>query len=117
MNGKSNSAATILRWALAFVFFYAAVASLREPSVWAVYLPQFLTSIISTRLLISGFAVYELALTVWLFSGRKLAWSSMLAAITLFVITLCNLSILDITFRDIGLALAALALFDLARGG
>ncbi len=108
-------ASTILRWGLAFVFFYAAIASLRHPEVWAAYLPQFMTNVVPAQLLLTGFSIYELVLAVWLFFGRKLVWSSGLAAITLALITLVNLNILDITFRDIGLAMAALALFELAR--
>ncbi len=112
---RSNAAATLLRWGLAFVFLYAAIASLRHPDVWAEYLPQFLTNLIPSNLLLTGFSVYELALTVWLFSGKKLVWAAMVSAVTLAGITLANPSILDITFHDIGLAMAALALFELAR--
>jgi hypothetical protein len=112
---RSNSAAIILRWGLAFVFFYAAVASLRHPEVWVGYLPVFLTNVFSANLLLVGFSAVEIILAVWLFWGKKLAWSSMIAALMLAAITIVNLNILDITFRDIGLAMAALALFELSR--
>lgn len=112
---KSNSAATILRWGLAFVFFYAAVASLRHPETWVSYLPSFLANGPSAHLLLVCFSVIELILAAWLFWGKKLAWSSMISALMLLGITIVNLDILDITFRDIGLAMAALALFELAR--
>ena len=114
---KGNAAATILRWGLAFVFFYAAVASLRSPEVWVGFLPGFLVRTGFATLLLVGFSIYELILAVWLFTGRKLLWSSILAAITLAAITVANFSIIDVTFRDIGLAMAALALFELARQG
>jgi uncharacterized membrane protein YphA (DoxX/SURF4 family) len=115
MHMKGNSAATILRWGLAFVFFYAAVEALLHPDVWVGYMPLFLTNNFSPKLLLSGFSVFELVLAIWLFWGRKLMWSSMIAAITLAVITLLNTDIFLITFRDVGLAMAALALFELAR--
>ncbi len=112
---KSSSAATILRWGLAFVFFYAALASLLHPEAWEGYLPGFLTGAIPARLLLSIFAIYELILAGWLFFGRKLVWAAGLAALTFVATTFLNLSILDITFRDIGLAMAALALLELSR--
>lgn len=112
---KQNAATTMLRWGLAFVFFYAAVASLRNPDGWIGFLPQFLTHALPAKLLLAGFSVVQLILAAWLFWGRKLVWSSVAAFAMLAGITAFNLNILDITFRDIGLAMAALALFELAR--
>lgn len=114
---KKSAAATILRWGLAFVFFYAGVAALRDPAAWAGFLPAFLSSSSAAHLFLTGFSVYEIILALWLFVGRKLSWSSMLAFITLGVITIFNFSLFSITFRDVGLAMAALALFEMARGG
>jgi len=112
---KPNFAATILRWGLAFVFFYAAIATLLYPESWVNYLPPLLTRVFPSRWLLSGFAIYGLVLAGWLFWGKKVAWAAAFAAITLLAITLVNLNALDITFCDIGLAMAALALFDLSR--
>jgi uncharacterized membrane protein YphA (DoxX/SURF4 family) len=111
---KRNAAATILRWGLAFVFFYAAVDSLLNPAAWAGYLPSFLTQSFSSGLLLTGFSVYEIVLAIWLFIGRKLRWSAIFAVVTLAAITVFNFSIFTVTFRDVGLAFAALALFELA---
>lgn len=112
---KGKSAEMILRWGLAFVFFYAAVASLRDPQTWIGFLPQFVVQGFPAPLFLTGFSVYELALAVWLFTGRKLVWASMLAAVTLATIVVVNPYAFVITFRDIGLVMAALALFELAR--
>lgn len=106
-----NSAATILRWGLAFVFFYAAVASLQNPEPWS----RFLFGGFSVPFLLTVFSVYELALAVWLFTGRMLLWSSLLSALTLASIVAANFGEFFITFRDVGLFMAALALFELAR--
>ena len=105
----------LLRWGLAFTFFYAAVNSLLAPQNWIGYLPAFLIGHSYTYLLLTGFSVYEIILAAWLFSGRELAWTSLAAALTLIIITLANLAILETTFRDVGLALAALALWELAK--
>jgi len=111
-----TNAATILRWGLAFVFFYAAVQTLRDPQGWIGYLPQFIAASSRATLILACFAVYELLLAVWLFWGKKLVWSSLFALATLALIALVNIQVLDLVFRDIGLAMAALALFELARG-
>lgn len=108
-------AITILKWALAFVFFYAAVSGLRHPYDWIGYFPAFLQNQFPPRTLLSVFGVYEFLLAGWLFWGRKLIWSSMLAFLTLAGIVVSTLNQLELTFRDVGLALAALALFELAR--
>ena len=106
---------TVLRWGLAFVFFYAAIASMLRPEIWLGYFPNFLLQAMPIRILIPGFSVLEIILAGWLFWGRKLIWSSGIAAILLALITIVNLNELDGVFRNVGLAMAALALFDLAR--
>lgn len=109
------SAVTILRWGLAFTFFYAAIEGLLHPENWIGYLPPFLGNILPLRTVLTIFSVYEIALAALLFIGRKLYWVSLLSIITLVVITVFNLEILDVTFRDVGLAMAALALFELVK--
>ena len=49
------------------------------------------------------------------FSGKKLTWASIFGALTFVALLLTHLSQLDAYFMDVGLALAALALFELAR--
>jgi hypothetical protein len=112
---ESSGAATILRWGLAFVFFYAAIASLLDPTAWAGYVPQFLDGFISPSLFLAGFSIYELILAGMLFWGKKLWWSSLFATITLAGIVIFDFQVIDVVFRDVGLAFAALALFQTAR--
>ena len=110
-----RSTTLLLRWALAFVFFYAAIASLLNPHEWIGYLPIFLTRLVPPSWLLSAFSVYQIVLTVWLFSGRRVASAAALAFFTLLAIIVSNFGLLDILFGDIGLAITALALFDLGR--
>ena len=112
---KGNPAATILRWGLAFVFFYAAVAALLNPADWVSFLPGPLASAPYADLLLSVFSVYELILAVFLFWGKKVYWSSLLATITLAGIVVANFQATNIVFRDIGLAMSGLALFEMSR--
>ena len=112
---KNNGSATILRWGLAFVFFYAAIASVARPERWAMYVPSFITFIIAPQSFLVVFSLYELVLAGFLFSGKKLFWSSLFAMLTFAAIVAVDFSLMVIVFTDIGLAFAALALFDVAR--
>lgn len=100
----------LLRIGLAGVFLYAAVSGTLHPDNWIGYLPQFLRNIFPARYLLVLFDVYELILSVWLITGWKAFYSASLSAITLFGIIFTSLGALDVTFRDFGLLLAALAL-------
>jgi hypothetical protein len=100
-----------LRLGLVFVFLYAGVSSLQDPLVWASFLPGFMTRIVTGTTLVKFFAVYELLLVAWLVSGKRLRWCALLCTVTLAGIVFANLSQLLVTFRDVGLACMALALF------
>ncbi len=112
---KNNGSVTILRWGLAFVFFYAAIASVARPDRWIIYVPSFISSVIAPQSFLVVFSLYELILAGFLFSGKKMFWSSLLAVITFAAIVVVDFSLITIVFTDIGLAFAALALFDVAR--
>ena len=101
----------MLRLGLAFVFLYAGIAALLHPLEWEGYLPGFIGSVIDPELALKTMAVYETVLGIWLLIGRYRKYAAALVALTLSGITLLNLSLLIITFRDVGLVLAAVALF------
>jgi hypothetical protein len=106
---------TVLRWGLAFVFFYSAISGMLRPEYWLGYFPDFMLRMMPIKILILGFSILEIILAGWLFWGRKLIWSSGIAVFLLALITIVNLNELDEVFRNVGLAMAALALFDMAR--
>jgi uncharacterized membrane protein YphA (DoxX/SURF4 family) len=99
-----------LRIGLATVFVYAAVSSTVSPGDWVGYLPGILTAAIPAELLLKFFSVYEVILAVWLLSGVHVRYAGLLAAVTLAGIVLSNITLFAISFRDIGLMFAALAL-------
>jgi len=101
----------LLRAALALVFLYASINSFLSPQDWIGYFPQFLRDIVPTSLLLPVFSVYELALAAWLLSGLYTKYAALLAAATLAGIVVSNFALLPISFRDMALILAALALF------
>lgn len=110
---KFVSATAILRGGLIFVFAYAGAAALLEPANWIGYVPPGVKNIMGdyTTALLAIHAVFELALAVWLIWGKWLKYAALVAFLDLATITVFNLSLLDIIFRDVGLAFAALALY------
>lgn len=106
----------LLRIALAFVFFYAAIQSIRSPEAWAGWIPRFVQTVspVSLTLLLDGLAIGQIGLGLWLLSGRNLRWAAGLAALFLFSIAVFNVRVMDVVFRDFSLALAAVALTVLA---
>jgi hypothetical protein len=110
-----QAAALVLRLGLAFVFAYAAIDSLLHPNDWVGYMPRVATDIISTYGLLKILAVYQLFLVGWLLVGKYARYAGLLSALTLAGITVVNLGVFGITFRDVGLLMAALALAFIAK--
>lgn len=113
---KNHTAIVLLRWGIAFVFFYAAVSALVHSQDWIGYFPEGVRKVLGVHqyALLSVFSVYEIFLAGWLFLGRNLKIAAGLSFLSLAGITIANIQILDVVFRDVGLALAALALYVLA---
>ena len=116
MNHNARLATIILRWGIAFVFLYAGIAALLSPLDWIGYFPQFMLQLFPNQLLLAGFSYFQIILAAWLFWGKKLMWSAGIAILMLAGITLATLNAFAVTFRDVGLLFAALALYELARG-
>lgn len=107
---KTRPMLILIRIGLAFVFFYAAIASFIEPLNWIGYIPQFMRNIISGNILLPGFSIFEIILGLWILSGKKLFYSSLVASLTLFGIIIFSLNQFDVTFRDVSILLTALGL-------
>ena len=101
-----------LRLGLAFVFLYAGEQSLAHPQEWIGYLPLFLTNHFDANLLLKGLAVSQLVLAAWLLVGKYLKIAAALSVLMLIGVVISNLGpALYVSFRDVGLALMAVALF------
>ena len=107
---NKNLTPLLLRLGLATVFLYAAISSFLDPREWIGFLPPLLTEYVDGELLLKFFSVYELLLAAWLLSGVYVRYVALLCAATLAGIVVSNFSLFAISFRDIGLMLAALAL-------
>lgn len=116
---KKKAAVLLLQLALAFAFAYAAVSSFLHPFSWIGFLPAWLRSVAPAA--ISDFALLDIVsfgqvgLALWILSGRYLGLSAAVAGAVLIFIAVFNGGAFDIVFRDVSLALAALALALLAE--
>lgn len=115
MLDKPGLPVLLLRTGLITILLYAAVGSLVDPREWVGYLPGFMTDLVDGKLLLKGFSVYEFLLAAWLLSGVYTRYAALLTAATLAGIVLANYDLFAITFRDIALIFAALALAALSK--
>lgn len=101
----------LLRVAVALSFLYPPIDALFSPNDWIGYFPRFISTIpFDTHLFLHGFGLIEVGLAVWILSGRRVRIPALICAALLFAIVIFNMSQLQILFRDISIALAALAL-------
>lgn len=84
-----------------------------HPLEWTGFLPSFLLKLVQADIAIRGLAIYEIFLGVWLLSGRYAKYVAALSAVTFAGIVAVTMNQLIVTFRDVGLLFAALALFFL----
>ncbi|MBI2483927.1 hypothetical protein HYV71_01965 [Candidatus Uhrbacteria bacterium] len=102
-----------LRTGLAVGFLYAALSSFLDPNSWVGFFPMEVRAVISGQILLFFFSSYEIALALWLLSGRAVRGSATAAIMTISLIILFNLSSLDIVFRDLVILAASAALLTL----
>ncbi len=107
------TASLIIRIGLAAVFAYAAIDAFREPAAWISYIPAFTTKLIDAKTALDIISVFQIALAVWLLSGKYIKYAAAISAALLAGIMVFNFSTILITFRDIGLVAAAAALIFL----
>ena len=110
-----SKAQFFLRFGIALVFLYAAIASFLDPQSWMGFIPSFITNHITRAYLLSIFSIYEIILSFWLFSGKKTFYAAILSSITLVGIIISNLSQFNIIFRDVAILFAAIALAFLTK--
>jgi len=99
-----------LRTGLAVGFLYAALSSFLDPNAWVGFLPLEARAVISGQVLLVLFSLYEIALALWLLSGRAVRNAAWVSIATMTLIILFNLPSLDIVFRDLVILAAAAAL-------
>ena len=99
-----------LRTGLAFVFIYAAVSAFLNPEAWIGFVPAFIGNTITRGYFLFVHEVINMGLGLWLISGEKTFYSAVASCLMLAGIIITNIPSFIITFRDVGLLFAALAL-------
>ncbi len=105
----------LLRVGIAFSFVYAAVSGFINPTAWVGFFPPFLTTFAPAATLLSIWGVLEIVLALVLLFMKDVFYPALIAAALLLGVTLTNWGAMDIVFRDISIALAAIALALLSR--
>ena len=109
---KLSPSEQLLRLALALTFLYPPIAAVFDPYSWVGYFPTFLSDAVAPHqiLLLHAFGVVEVLLALWVLLGRRVRTPALLMASLLVVIVLANPAQLPVLFRDLALALVAIAL-------
>lgn len=102
----------LLRVALAVSFVYPALHALTDPYAWIGYFPPILLSAAGehTILMLHAWGAIEVLLVLWVLFGKKVFVPSAVMAFALFAVVVANPGQFPILFRDISIALAAIAL-------
>lgn len=114
---EDGGAAVLMATGLAFVFIYAAVSAMMNPAAYRSFLPGFLDEAPSwvAEGALRSFGLVEVAVALGVLTRRYRYLASLVAAVTLVAIIAVNLNAFDILFRNVAIALAALALADLSQ--
>lgn len=103
-----------LRLGLGLVLVYAGIGMFANPENWVGYVPQWLGKIIAPETFLVVHGVFELVLGVSIVTGFFLPIASLLLFLDMGSILLFY-GVDDVTFRDFGLLMSALALFLLVQ--
>ena len=108
---KGSAASWLLRIGVAFAFLYPPIDALSDPDSWIGYFPAFITSVpLDPMLVLHGFGILEVILALWILSGWRIRIPAITGAVLLLAIVAFNGAQFPILFRDVSIALAALAL-------
>lgn len=107
---KHSLAALVLRVGVAFAFLYPPINALVDPQSWIGYFPSFVHGYVPDMVLLHGFGLVEVAIALWILSGKRIFIPSALAALLLLAIVVLDASEFQILFRDLSIAAAAAAL-------
>ena len=109
---SASTASLLIRAGLAFAFLYAAISSFQNPEIWLGFLPEWLTDLspLSPENMLHVMSVFEIFLAAWLLSGKFVKYAGLTSALLTASIVLIDLDQLIITFRDIPIIAASLAL-------
>ncbi len=110
---NNKLAVWFLRVGLAFVFAYASYEICINPANFLKYTPQFILQVVPENLFLYTFGVAELALAVWLLTGWKAEYASIISVSLMVGIIAFNPEYFQILFRNVAIGFGGLALLML----
>jgi hypothetical protein len=105
----------ILRIAIAFAFIYPPIAAFINPEGWIWFVPVFVESVMPRELFLNLFGVVEIIIALGVLLMRNPFYPAIASIAILAIIIGYDLTIFDITFRDVSILLSAVALMFLHR--
>jgi hypothetical protein len=106
----SRLADLVLRASVALAFLYPPYAALQDPDGWIGYFPPFVANLGNELYLLHAFGALEVVLALWILSGWRIVYPALAASALLIAIVVFNLPQFEVLFRDLSIALVALAL-------
>ena len=106
---KTKLVSFFLRIGLATVFLYAGIAAVMNPEAWIGFIPAWIQDFFPGKVILFTHATFNVILSMWLLSGKKIFYASFLAGGILLSIIIFNLGSLDIVFRDAAIFFSAAA--------
>ncbi len=102
----------LLRVGLAISFLYPAFHALIDPYAWIGYFPAAILDAAGDRslVLLHAWGALEAVLAFWVLFGKRVFVPSVVIALALFAVVIANPAQFPILFRDITIALGAIAL-------
>ncbi len=110
-----KKARLLLRIAISFAFIYAAISGFINPEDWLGYFPVFMQKILPGTMIVTFWGIAELILGIWILSGRRIFWPSLLGGLSMIGVILFNFSNMDVLFRDVSIMFSAFALAVMSR--
>ncbi len=105
----------ILQFGLAFVFIYAAIQIFLNPEGFVHYTPEIIFKFMSLEVFMYTFATFEILLSLWIISGKKMIYSSLIAASIMALVIVFNLDLFIVLFRNVAIMCCALALAGISH--
>ena len=107
---SAGLAQIILRVGAAFAFLYPPLNALSDPGSWIGYFPAFMHGFVPDPVLLHGFGVVEVIIALWILSGWKIFWPSLVATVMIVSIVAFNIPQMQVLFRDLSIAAMTLSL-------
>lgn len=116
ISAPARFAYLLLRAGAAFAFLYPPIHALFEPYSWIGYFPDFTRGYVDEMLMLHAFGVLEVVIALWILSGWKIFWPSILATFMLLAIVVFNPGEFPILFRDLSIAALTFSLAIMQMG-